>query len=152
MGSSKNLVKQVFKATLGEGPEYKKTAETAVRKFKHSNPIKNAKSKLSKDINRKARRAQRAISGNDEALRYYARNKNAKVTGKLDKSKSNRRTAGALALHRQRLQQRENIKTAGVVIGGAIGAGVGTKLGNHLRNRNTVENKVRRKLGLKNRK
>ena len=78
-----SLVKKVIKEIPKSGSS---------KKFFHVNPIKNAKSKLSKSINRKARRAQRAVSGNDVALSTYKKNVKKPATQKMTPAAENRRS------------------------------------------------------------
>ena len=109
--------------------------EGSKTKFFNINPIKNAKSKLSKTINRKARRVQRFISSNDLGLATYKINKKAKVTGKLKDSKSQRGQAKIFSLSQQKqLHQAKKDIATNVAGGGAmLGASYAAK---KLRTRN----------------
>lgn len=122
----KQLVKKVLKGTKKEGSK---------TKFFNINPIKNAKSKLSKTINRKARRAQRFISSNDVGLATYKINKNAKTTGELKNSKSRRGAAKMFSLQQQKEVHQAKKDIAKNLVGGAAMLGA-SHVAKKLRTRN----------------
>jgi hypothetical protein len=69
--SSKQLIKKVFKAIPEQGPQYNRRSTPESKHFLHVNPIKKAKTKTEKTINRKARQVYRKVTGHTEALQSY---------------------------------------------------------------------------------
>lgn len=149
--SSKQLVKKVFKAIPEQGPHYTRSPAPESKHFLHINPIKKAKTKTEKTINRKARQIYRKATGHTEALQSYKQARSRHYWDEMYGGKEGRQIDRDDALEHKKNIQKRNKSDAIFVssVGASVGAlGYSAKKVNDRRKENkTVKGRIKKAIG-----